>query len=269
MSSDKQEASAKGDSNIDVSKKGSGGTFSRRIRSWWPGCAKQQVQGKPLTRTLSPDPVAATENKHSQTHPHNAIHSSSIQQYGHYPGMNHPPPPYSFFGLQAGPWGPQTNFVHGQYSHPLSTHFCVGGGETRIFKGKFTTSFEGTEHTMSTTDFLARPAEQRDILTNASCTPHSNNRHPPIPPPPNAPPPPPKLNIRPPAAEPNPESATANAPNPPPESNTKDEKKCWVKDCGKTMGLADIHGVKICTGCLQQNNYVFAMLPLVRDEPAK
>lgn len=218
---------------ISTKTNGDAGTSFRRVCSWRLLC-KKKSRRKSLTSTSPIDSA-------SSSHPQNAIHIGAVQHYGQ-------PPAYpDGHGRQ---WGSENGLLHGQLSFPLPTQCYMNAGQTRILNGQVTTTFRGVETVIPTHEYLSLTPGKREMIGHAGFYPNSNGFKPIAPPPDahTAPPPPPP-------------------PPPAPESTSPPaqmEKKCANGDCGKTTGLAMIHGVDICHNCIERNNYLVARLALVR-----
>ncbi|KIX94943.1 uncharacterized protein Z520_09253 [Fonsecaea multimorphosa CBS 102226] len=155
MSSEKQEASTKGESRKGILGKGTAGTFLHRFRPWKPKCARNSVQAKLLT---GPSPSESEVNSSPN------ISFGPVQHYG------------------------QVSYLHpGQYASNT--------GFTRAFKGHISTTIHGVETIMPTHEYLSHPQETRSTILNPHLRLDSGYYPHPISPPPDAPPPPPPIDI--------------------------------------------------------------------------
>ncbi|OAG42386.1 hypothetical protein AYO21_03262 [Fonsecaea monophora] len=156
MSSEKQDASNKGESKNDTVGKGTATTLFHRFCPWRPKCARKAAQTKLLTGS-SPSESEVNSSP-------NAVLFGPVQQYG------------------------QVSYLHpGQYASNT--------GITRAFKGHITTTVHGVETIMPTHEYLHHPEETRSAILNPRLRLDSGYYPNPIKPPPDAPPPPPPIDI--------------------------------------------------------------------------
>ncbi|EXJ71382.1 uncharacterized protein A1O5_05189 [Cladophialophora psammophila CBS 110553] len=155
MSSEKQEASTKGECKTNILSKGTASTFLHQFCGWKPKCVRKSAQAKLLT---GPSP---SESETSSSP--NAVLFGPLHQYG------------------------QVSYLHpGQYTSNT--------GITRAFKGYITTTVHGVETIMPTHEYLAHPQDTRSAILNPHLRLDSGYYPNPIKPPPDAPPPPPPID---------------------------------------------------------------------------